>query len=36
VEFYVVASDYSDHTTLLGNTQEPLKFKRHKWHLFGG
>jgi serine/threonine protein kinase len=36
VEFYVVASDYSDHTTLLGSTQEPLKFKRHKWWPFGG
>jgi serine/threonine protein kinase len=36
VEFYVVASDYSDHTTLLGNAQEPLQLKRHKWRLFGG
>jgi hypothetical protein len=36
VEFYVVASDYSDHTTLLGSTQEPLQLKRHKWWPFGG
>jgi serine/threonine protein kinase len=36
VEFYVVASDYSDHTTLLGSGQEPLKLKRHKWWPFGG
>ncbi|HVN32436.1 MAG TPA: hypothetical protein VMT45_10650 [Thermoanaerobaculaceae bacterium] len=36
VEFYVVASDYSDHTTLLGSAQQPLKLKRKKWSLFGG
>jgi serine/threonine protein kinase len=36
VEFYVVASDYSDHTTQLGSAQQPLKLKRKKWSLFGG
>jgi len=36
VEFYVVASDHSDHTTLLGSAQQPLKLKRKKWSLFGG
>ncbi len=36
VEFYVVASDYSDHTAQLGSPKEPLKLKRKKWSLFGG
>jgi serine/threonine protein kinase len=36
VEFYVVASDHSDHTTQLGSAQTPLKLKRKKWSLFGG
>jgi tetratricopeptide (TPR) repeat protein len=36
VEFYVVASDHSDHTTQLGSAQKPLKLKRKKWSLFGG
>ncbi len=35
VEFYVVASDFSDHTSQLGSAQEPLKLKRKKWSLFG-
>jgi len=36
VEFYVVASDYSDHTAQIGSPKEPLKLKRKKWSLFGG
>jgi serine/threonine protein kinase len=36
LEFYVVASDHSDHTTQLGSAQNPLKLKRKKWSLFGG
>jgi serine/threonine protein kinase len=36
VEFYVLASDYSDHTAQLGSPKEPLKLKRKKWSLFGG
>jgi serine/threonine protein kinase len=36
VEFFVVASDYSNHTTQLGSAQQPLKLKRKKWSLFGG
>jgi serine/threonine protein kinase len=36
VEFYVVAADYSDHTTQLGSAQQPLKLKRKRWSLFGG
>jgi hypothetical protein len=36
VEFYVVASDYSDHTAQIGSLKEPLKLKRKKWSLFGG
>jgi serine/threonine protein kinase len=36
VEFFVVVSDYSDHTTELGSAQKPLTLKRKKWSLFGG
>jgi len=36
VEFYVVVSDHSGHTTQLGSAQQPLKLKRKKWSLFGG
>jgi tetratricopeptide (TPR) repeat protein len=36
VEFYVVVSDHSDHTSQLGSAQQPLKLKRKKWSLFGG
>jgi serine/threonine protein kinase len=36
VEFYVVVSDHSGHTTQLGSAQKPLKLKRKKWSLFGG
>ncbi len=36
VDFYVVVSDYSDHTSQLGSAQQPLKLKRKKWSLFGG
>ncbi len=36
VEFYVVATDFSDHVTQLGSAPDPLKLKRKKWFLFGG
>ena len=36
LDFYVVVSDHSDHTTQLGSAQNPLKLKRKKWSLFGG
>ena len=35
VEFYVTASDYSNHAGSLGSEREPLKLKRKKWSLFG-
>jgi len=34
VQFYVVASDYSGHTTPLGSADKPLILKK-KWRLFG-
>ncbi len=35
VEFYAVATDYSDHAAALGSAADPLKLKRKKWSLFG-
>jgi serine/threonine protein kinase len=36
VEFYITATDFSDHSGQLGSASEPLKLKRHKWWPFGG
>ena len=36
VQFYVVATDFSDHAGQLGSGPDPLELKRKKWRLFGG
>jgi serine/threonine protein kinase len=36
VEFYITATDFSDHSGQLGSAADPLKLKRHRWWPFGG
>ena len=36
VQFYVVATDFSDHAGQLGSGSDPVELKRKKWRLFGG